>query len=361
MTIGQLIKWGESILKKLKIGDIETKYPIVQGGMAVGISLDGLASAVANAGGVGVIGTAGIGFFSDIKNYRKANIESLKNYIRKTKEKTKGVIGVNIMVALTDYAEMVKTAIDEGIDIIFSGAGLPLVLPSFLKKDSKTKLVPIISSLKAAQVIVKRWFSKYKYLPDAFVLEGPLAGGHLGYKNDEIFLEKSALEHNIPIIKEYLIKLEKEYGKNIPLIAGGGLYSREDVERVLNLGADGVQMGTRFIATEECDASIEFKKAIINATDEDVTIIKSPVGLPGRVVKNSFIESVEKGEKKPYECRYHCIKTCDFKKAPYCIAKALYNAAIGNLNEGFVFTGGAVSKVKRIQKVADIIKELFEN
>nr|WP_276318620.1 nitronate monooxygenase family protein [Marinitoga lauensis] len=343
------------------MGDIETKYPIVQGGMAVGISLDGLASAVANAGGIGVIGTAGIGFFSNIKNYRKANIESLKNYIRKAKAKTKGIIGVNIMVALTDYAEMVKTAIDEGIDIIFSGAGLPLSLPSFLKKDSKTKLVPIVSSLKAAQVIVKRWLSKYEYLPDAFVLEGPLAGGHLGYKRNEISSEKSKLEHNIPIVKEYLLELEKSYGKSIPLIAGGGLYSKEDVERVLSLGADAVQLGTRFIATEECDADIKFKEVIISAKDEDITIIKSPVGLPGRALKNSFIESVEKGEKHPYECRYHCIKTCNFKTAPYCIAKALYNAAIGNIEEGFVFTGGAVSKINKIQKVEDIIKELFEN
>nr|WP_280998747.1 nitronate monooxygenase family protein [Marinitoga aeolica] len=349
------------ILKKLKIGDIETKYPIVQGGMAVGISLDGLSSAVANAGGIGVIGTAGIGFFSNIKNYKKANIESLKNYIRKAKEKTKGIIGVNIMVALTDYAEMVKTAIDEGIDIIFSGAGLPLSLPSFLKKDSKTKLVPIVSSLKAAQIIVKRWMSKFNYLPDAFVLEGPLAGGHLGYKKDELFSENNKLENNIPILKEYLLNVEKNYGKKIPLIAGGGLYSKEDVEKVLALGADAVQMGTRFIATEECDADIKFKEAIINAKDENITIIKSPVGLPGRALKNSFIESVEKGEKKPYECRYHCIKTCNFRTAPYCIAKALYNAAIGNIEEGFVFTGGAVSKINKIQKVEDIIKELFES
>jgi NAD(P)H-dependent flavin oxidoreductase YrpB (nitropropane dioxygenase family) len=256
---------------------------------------------------------------------------------------------------------MVKTAIDENIDIIFSGAGLPLSLPSFLKKESKTKLVPIVSSLKAAQIIVKRWISKFNYIPDAFVLEGPLAGGHLGYKKDELFSENNKLDNNIPILKEYLLNVEKKYGKKIPLIAGGGLYSKEDVEKVLSLGADAVQMGTRFIATEECDANIKFKEAIIKAKDEDITIIKSPVGLPGRALKNSFIESVEKGDKKPYECRYHCIKTCDFKDAPYCIAKALYNAAIGNLEEGFVFTGKSVSKINRIQKVEDIFNELFEN
>ncbi|WP_459995801.1 NAD(P)H-dependent flavin oxidoreductase [Marinitoga arctica] len=349
------------MFKKLKIGNLIAKYPIVQGGMAVGISLDGLASAVANSGGIGVIGTAGIGFFSNIKNYKTASIESLRQYIRSARKKTKGIIGVNIMVALTNYADMVKTAIDEGIDIIFSGAGLPLNLPSFITENSKTKLVPIISSLKAAQIIVKRWFTKYNYIPDAFVLEGPLAGGHLGYKKDEIYSTNRKLEINIPIIKEYLLEVENKYGKKIQLIAGGGLYSKNDVNKMLELGADGVQLGTRFIATEECDADINFKNAIINARDKDITIIKSPVGLPGRAIKNKFIESVEKGEKKPFECKYHCIKTCDFKNAPYCIAKALYSAAIGDIENGFVFCGGAVSKINKIQKVEDIIKELFEN
>ncbi|WP_084822574.1 MULTISPECIES: nitronate monooxygenase family protein [unclassified Marinitoga] len=348
------------IIRKLKIGNIIPKYPIVQGGMAVGISLDGLASAVANAGGIGVIGTAGIGFFSNIKNYKEASIESLRNYIRSAKKKTKGIIGVNIMVALTNYSDMVKTAIDEGIDIIFSGAGLPLNLPSFLN-NSKTKLVPIISSLKAAQIIVKKWMSRYNYLPDAFVLEGPLAGGHLGYKKEKIFSKDSKLERNIPIIKDYLLTIEQKFGKHIPLIAGGGLFSKSDVNRVLDLGADGIQMGTRFIATEECDADIKFKETIINAKSNDIAIIESPVGLPGRAIRNEFIESVEKGERKPYECRYHCIKTCDFKNAPYCIAKALYNAAIGNINDGFVFSGGSVSKINKMQKVKDIIEELFEN
>ncbi|WP_346774434.1 nitronate monooxygenase family protein [Marinitoga sp. 38H-ov] len=349
------------MFKRLLIGNLEIKYPIVQGGMAVGISLDGLASAVANAGGIGVIGTAGIGFFSELKNYKEASIDGLKKIIRKAKEKSNGVIGVNIMVALTNYGDMVKTAIDENIDIIFSGAGLPLNLPSFLNNKKKTKLVPIVSSLKAAQIIVKRWLSKYNYLPDAFVLEGPLAGGHLGYKDNELFLEKNNLENNIPKLKDFLDNLEHNYGKKIPLIAGGGLYSKDDVERILSLGADAVQIGTRFIATEECDANIKFKEVIINAKDEDIAIIKSPVGLPGRAIRNEFIEAVDKGEKKPYECKYHCIKTCDFKTAPYCIAKALYNAAIGNINEGFVFTGNAVSKINEIQKVEDIIKELFES
>ena len=345
---------------RFRIGELKPKYPLVQGGMAVGISLDNLAAAVANAGGIGVIGTAGIGFFSKIKNYRQASIIELKNVIRRAREKSKGIIGVNIMVALTNFADMVRTSIEEGVDVIFSGAGLPLNLPSFLKENSKTKLVPIISSVRAAKLVVKRWFSKYEYLPDALVLEGPLAGGHLGYKKEEIFSEDRSLERNIPVVKEYLISLEKEYGKKIPLIAGGGLYSREDVQRVLKLGADAVQMGTRFIATEECDANPEFKMAIIKAKNEDVTIIKSPVGLPGRAIRNSFVVAVERGEKKPFTCRYHCIKTCDFRKTPYCIAEALYNAAIGKVENGVVFTGGAVSKVNKIQRVKDIFEELFE-
>lgn len=348
------------MINHFRIGELNIKYPIVQGGMAVGISLDNLASSVAEAGGIGVIGTAGIGLFEDEKIYKKACIDALRKYIKSAKEKTKGVVGVNIMVALNNYADMVKTSIDEGIDIIFSGAGLPLELPSYLKKDSKTKLVPIISSLKAAQVIVKRWIRKYNYLPDAFVLEGPKAGGHLGYKYENIFEENYSLEKNIPVLKKYMKELKDNYQKEIPIIAGGGINSKEDVEKVLNLGADAVQMGTRFIATYECDADINFKKAIINANEKDLTIIKSPVGLPGRAIKNEFIESFRKGEKKPFICNYHCIKTCDFKNTPYCIARALYNAAKGNIEEGFVFSGSSVDKVNKIQKVKEIIEEIFE-
>ncbi|WP_083635640.1 nitronate monooxygenase family protein [Marinitoga sp. 1137] len=353
-------KRGENIFKGLKIGELTTKYPLVQGGMAVGISLDNLAGAVAKAGGIGVIGTAGIGLFENMKNYKEASKIALKKFIRSAKEKANGgVVGVNIMVALTNYSDMVKTAIDEGIDIIFSGAGLPLSLPSYLTE--KTKLVPIVSSVKAAQVIIKRWVSKYNYIPDAIVLEGPKAGGHLGFKNkEEIFSEKNSLENIVPQLKEFLISIEKKYGKKIPLIAGGGLFSKDDVKKILDLGADGVQMATRFIATEECDAHENFKKAIINAKSDDITIIKSPVGMPGRAIKNNFIVAVENGEKKPFECRYHCIKTCDFKTTPYCIAKALYNAAIGDLENGFVFTGASVEKITKIEKVENIIKELFE-
>ena len=199
----------------------------------------------------GAIGTAGIGFFSKMRNYEQASIIELRSVIRKAREKSRGIIGVNIMVALTNFADMVKTSIEEGIDVIFSGAGLPLNLSSFLKEDSKTKLVPIISFVRVAKLIEKRWFSKYKYLSDAFVLEEPLAGGHLGYKKEEIFSEGRSLEKNVPVVKEYLLSLEMEYGKEVSLMAGGEHYSREYVQKMLGLGADAIQMGTRFIATEE--------------------------------------------------------------------------------------------------------------
>jgi nitronate monooxygenase len=220
-------------IKTLNIGGLIPKFPLIQGGMSVGISLDNLASAVANEGAIGIIGTAGIGLLENdkVKNVKEANVEGLKKIIRKTKEKTKGIIGVNIMVALSDYAELVKTAIKEEIDLIISGAGLPLNLPSFLEEDSKTKLVPIVSSLKAAQVIVKRWWQHYKYLPDAIIVEGPDAGGHLGYKKEDLQKEESQLEHTLPQVVKFAEELKKEHNKDIPVIAAGGIDSPEKVKK----------------------------------------------------------------------------------------------------------------------------------
>lgn len=350
-------------IKTLNIDGLIHKIPLIQGGMSVGISLDNLASAVANEGAIGIIGTAGIGLLENdkVKNVKEANIEGLKKIIRKTKEKTKGIIGVNIMVALSDYAELVKTAIKEEIDLIISGAGLPLNLPSFLEKDSKTKLVPIVSSLKAAQVIVKRWWQHYKYLPDAIIVEGPDAGGHLGYKKEDLQKEEVQLEHTLPQVVKFAEELKKEHNKDIPIIAAGGINSPEKVKKMFSLGASGIQVGTPFIATHECDADIKFKQALIDAKEEDIIIIDSPVGLPGRAIKNKFLEEVEKGERKPFICNFHCIKTCNFVDAPYCIAQALLNAARGNLDEGFVFVGKYGYKIDKITSVKEVINNLFQD
>ena len=270
-------------MKSFKIGDLTIKLPIIQGGMGVGISLSGLASAVANEGGVGVISCAGMGLlypkFS--KDYLTNSIMGLKEEIRKARAKTRGVIGVNVMVALSNFSDMVKTSIAEKADIIFSGAGLPLDLPSYLQRESTTKLVPIVSSARAAKIICEKWKANYDYLPDAIVVEGPKAGGHLGYKNNQIDDANYSLEHIVPEVVAEARHFEKLYGRRIPVIAAGGLYTGEDIYRIMELGADGVQLGSKFVTTEECDASQAFKDTYINSREEDIEIIASPVGMPG--------------------------------------------------------------------------------
>lgn len=344
-------------LKELKIGDLIAKIPIIQGGMGVGISLSGLASSVANEGGIGVIATAGIGMREPdfYKNFLEANTRALKEEIKKARELSQGILGVNIMVALSNFADMVKTAIEEKIDIIFAGAGLPLNLPKYLNADSKTKLVPIVSSGRAARIISERWFKQYNYLPDAIVVEGPRAGGHLGFKTEQINDPAYTLEKLIPDVVMEMYKFEEKHKKSIPIIAAGGVYTGEDIHKFITLGASGVQMATRFVATEECDAAREFKQAYVDAEKDDVMIIKSPVGMPGRAIKNNFINDINLGKKKQIACPYHCILTCDYTKSPYCIVLALINAQKGRLKNGFAFAGETVHKIKEIVSVKKLM------
>ncbi len=346
-------------MKSFKIGDLEIRIPIIQGGMGVGISLSGLASAVASQGGVGVISSAGLGLLyrKYSKDYNVASIHGLKEELRKARSKAKGVIGVNIMMAMSNFADMVKTAIQEKADVIFSGAGLPLDLPSFITKDCTTKLVPIVSSARAAKLICEKWMHNYSYLPDAVVVEGPKAGGHLGYKENQIEDQKFSLEQVLPEVVETVKVFEELHGKKIPVIAAGGIYDGNDVHRMLELGATAVQMGTRFVTTEECDADIMFKNSYIEAKKEDIQIIKSPVGMPGRAVFSNFIDRVKAGLTKPKTCPYNCIKTCDVEKTPYCIMQALYHAFKGNLNYGYAFAGANAWRASKIETV----KELFDN
>jgi len=347
---------------KLIIGDLVAKVPIIQGGMGIGVSLSSLAAAVANQGGVGVIAAAGIGVCgpNDDLGYLESSINTLRDEIRKAKEASKGVLGVNIMVALTNFADMVRTSISEGIDIILSGAGLPLDLPKYLKEGVNTKLVPIISSAKAARIICKRWLTRYNMLPDAFVVEGPLAGGHLGFSAEQLDDPRYSLEKIIPEVVEAVSLFERENGIKIPVIAAGGIYTGADILEFLKLGAAGVQMGTRFVATHECDANIEFKKAYVNAKEEDLIIINSPIGLPGRAIRNDFIESIQKGLKKPFKCPYHCISSCNCTDSPYCIAMALSNARKGKLKGGFAFAGQNAYRVDQIISVRELIESLEE-
>lgn len=351
----------------LRIGELVAKRPIVQGGMGVGISLSGLASAVANEGGIGVIACAMIGMKEpDVaKNPLEANLRALRLEIDKARSMTNGVLGVNIMVALTTFSQMVRTAIEKKIDVIFSGAGLPLDMPKYLreaceekKEDFKTKLVPIISSARAASVIARKWLSHFDYLPDAFVLEGPKAGGHLGFKREEIDDPAFALEALLPQVVDTAKALEDKYGKAVPVIAAGGVYSGSDIKKMIELGASGVQMATRFVATHECDADDRFKQAYVNAKEGDATIISSPVGMPGRALFNDFIKASREGLTKPFKCIFHCVKTCEQEKTPYCIGQVLLNAMRGNLDKGFAFCGANVHRVDRIMSVQELVRSL---
>lgn len=349
-------------MKSIKIGNLTVTIPIIQGGMGVGISLSGLASAVANEGGVGVISSAGLGLlyrkFSE--NYLEASIYGLKEELRKAREKTLGVIGVNIMVAMTNFVDMVKTAISVKADMIIAGAGLPLDLPSFLKKDSITKLIPIVSSARAARIICEKWKTNYDYLPDAVIVEGPKAGGHLGFKEEQINDNNYTLEKLVPEIVNELKPFEEKYNKHIPLIAAGGIYTGTDVKNIMKLGASGVQMATRFVTTTECDAPQAFKQAYIDADEKDIEIIKSPVGMPGRAIFSSFIQKVKDGRKQPAKCPFKCIKTCNIDKSPYCIIVALINALKGNFENGFAFAGSNAFRATKISSVKEIFQSLLK-
>ncbi|MCP4624727.1 MAG: nitronate monooxygenase [bacterium] len=347
-------------LPKLNIGNLVSRIPIIQGGMGVGISLSGLASAVANEGGIGVIAAAILGLNEPdySKNSNQANIRVLKNEIKAARKMTDGVLGVNIMVALTNFGDMVRTSIEEGIDVIFAGAGLPFDLPGYRPKGAKTKLVPIISSARAAKIICKKWLSRFDCLPDAFVVEGPKAGGHIGFKMEQIDDPNFTLENLVTEVINALKQFEAKLKKSIPVIAAGGIFSGDDILRFLKLGAAGVQMGTRFVATHECDADEAFKQAYVDAKKEDMVVIKSPVGLPGRVVRNPFIDEINQGKRNPVTCPYHCIKTCKQKKSPYCIALALGNARKGKFKHGFAFAGQNAYRIEKVISVKELVNSL---
>jgi nitronate monooxygenase len=356
------MRLSTSKLGSLAFGDLIARVPIIQGGMGVGISMSGLSAAVANAGGVGVIATAGIGMDEPdyFKNFLEANLRGLRKEIQKAREATRGVLGVNIMVALTNYAEIVKTAIEEKIDIIFSGAGLPMNLPQLRPAESQTKLVPIVSSGRAAGILCKRWSEKFSTLPDAFVVEGPKAGGHLGFKAEQLTAPEFKLEKLVVEVIDAVKPYAEKAGRAIPVIAAGGIYTGADILKFIKLGAAGVQMGTRFVATHECDASDAFKQMYVDAKEEDLTIIKSPVGMPGRALRNPFIDAVERGEKMPHKCPYHCIVTCEYPNTPYCIALALMNAKRGNLKHGFAFAGANAYRVNEVVSVKELVDTLVK-
>jgi NAD(P)H-dependent flavin oxidoreductase YrpB (nitropropane dioxygenase family) len=340
----------------LKIGNLEINPPIIQGGMGVRVSRSGLASAVANEGCAGIIASVGLGDYENSKasDFVKVNNDALREEIRIARSKTKGVIGVNVMVVLSNYEELVKVCVEEKVDLIICGSGLPMDLPK-LTAGSDIKLIPIVSSARAFNIIYRKWKQNYGKVPDAVILEGPLAGGHLGYKPEEVIAgTTSTLEQLVKELVEYCNTIED----HVPVIAAGGIYTGEDIARFLKLGASGVQMATRFVCTDECDVDDKFKQAYINAGKEDIAIIKSPVCLPGRVIKNSFVERINAGETIPFKCPHHCLQSCNPRLAPYCIARVLGNAARGNLDDSFVFAGANAYRCTEIVPVKTLINEL---
>lgn len=346
-------------IKSWHIGELEIKLPIVQGGMGVGISLAGLAAAVANCGGLGVISGVESGFSRPdyTANKRRANALGLIEQLQQAREQSPhGVIGVNIMVALNNYADMVQAAVEGKADIIFSGAGLPLDLPQ-LTAGSDIKLAPIISSARAAALICRRWQKKYDRVPDAIVLEGPLAGGHLGYSLEELQSDPPLLEELIPEVVQAIAPYAGESGP-IPVIAGGGLWTGADIARVLQAGATAAQLGSRFVPTLECDASLAFKEEYLRATPADIVLINSPVGLPGRAINNAFLQQMQDGGTAPVRCAYNCLQPCNPRTAPYCIAAALTNAQRGELAHGFAFAGVNAWRAERLEPVKQVIEQL---
>ena len=342
----------------MKIKDLLIKIPVFQGGMGVGVSLSKLAGADAKAGGLRVISTAQIGFRKPefLTNPIETNLIALKEEIKKARDIAEGgVLGVNIMVATRRYEDYVKASVEAGIDVIISGAGMPMDLPQ-LVEGSDVKIIPIISSKKALDILVRYWQKKYQRYPDAVIIEGPMAGGHLGFSKEEIeTLTKEKYDEEIVSIIDYVKSLENVMSK-IPVIVAGGIFEREDMEHYKALGADGVQLATRFVTTEECDADERFKQAYIDATKEDIVIIKSPVGLPGRAIHNAFIDRVRAGERFMRGCR-QCVKTCNVANAPFCITEALINAVKGKIEEGLIFCGSNAYRCKKIETVREIMEE----
>lgn len=346
--------------KPLVIGDLVAKVPIVQGGMGIGISLSNLAGAVAKCGGIGVVSAAQPGYREEdfAADPLAANVRALGREIRRAKEISgNGIIGVNIMCAGNYYADYVRCSIENGVDIIFSGAGLPTELPE-LVKGTNVKIAPIVAPPKAVRTLLRLWDKRYGKTADLIVVEGALAGGHLGFSKEEI--ERCKTEgYDKEILEILTISKEfgEKYGKDIPVIFGGGVYDRADIDHYLSLGCSGVQMGTRFVATEECDADIAFKNAYVNAREEDIMITKTPVGMPGRAIRNKLLIDIESEKKKIRSC-YRCLQQCDRLNIPYCITTALMNAAKGHLEEALIFCGHNAARIKEIVSVENLFAEL---
>ncbi|OUT08532.1 nitronate monooxygenase [Campylobacter concisus] len=357
-------------LKPLKIGKYEIKYPIFQGGMGLGISWDKLAGNVSLEGGLGIISSVGTGYYENrkfidkelnAKPFGSENFYSTRG-LRAVIENARKIcgdlpLGVNIMYAANDYARVVEDACKAGINIIVSGAGLPTNLPEFTQNFKEIALVPIVSSAKALKIICKRWLQRYERLPDAVVLEGPLSGGHQGFTYEQCLDPEFSLFNLIPQVKAEI----KEWG-DFPLIAAGGIWDKNDIEKAISLGANGVQMGTRFIGTHECDADIGFKEVLLAAEEKDIELIKSPVGYPARGIRTNLINLVDKRMGPKIQCISNCVSPCqrgkEAKQVGYCIADRLFDAYSGKKESGLFFTGANGYKLKELISVKELMHKL---
>ncbi len=345
----------------LKIKNIEAKLPVIQGGMGVGISLGGLAGAVAKEGGIGVISAAQIGFREPDfdQNTKGANLRAIRKEYEKARTiAPEGIIGFNLMVAMRHYEEYVREVIDAGADMIISGAGLPMELPR-LAEGSDVKLAPIVSTEKSAKVILRYWDKKYKRMPDLLVIEGPEAGGHLGFTEEQLKEYNGNYDQEVIRILNLVRQYEEEFGCRIPTALGGGIENRRQAAHAFSLGVDAIQVATRFVTTEECDADIRYKEAYIQADREDITIVKSPVGMPGRAIMNPFMRRVMAGEQIPHSPCHGCLHKCDPAKIPYCITDALIHAAKGEVDDALLFCGAYAYKAKRLETVKEVIDSLL--
>lgn len=352
------------MLKQIKFRKKVLDVPIIQGGMGVGISLSSLAGNVMKLGGMGVLSFAHPGYRSKdfIKDSFNQNICYMADEVKKARNisEGKGILGVNVMVASSDYASYVKECVKLQVDAIISGAGLPLNLPE-LVGDSEVMIAPIVSSGKALNLILRRWDERHNRIPDFIVIEGSLAGGHLGFKKEDILNNTCEdLEKILADCLTLIVPYEEKYGYKIPIFVAGGIYYGEDIARFIKLGARGVQMGTRFIATYECDADEKFKSAFINAKEEDIRIVKSPTGFPGRAINNDFTERLDKEGKIPVRFCVNCIIPCNPKDTVYCISDALIRAVNGDIENGLIFSGSNGYKIDKIVSVKDLMDELVD-
>jgi nitronate monooxygenase len=351
------------MFKPLRIGKYECRYPLIQGGMGVRISAGSLAGHVARCGGVGLVASPGITLNSGLfngKNYLQTNSLALKAEIKKAYEiAPDGIIGVNVMVALTDFEELVVASVEAGAKVLVCGAGLPMTLPGLTANAPDVALVPIVSSVRAAQLIAKKWDKAYNRLPDAVVVEDPdTAGGHLGEKLENIGNGDYNQYETVRGVKEFF---RSEYGLDIPIIAAGGIWDRADLLHALAEGADAVQMASRFVPTVECDAEDAFKQAYLDCKKEDIGLIMSPAGLPGRAILSNQEAIVQYDKDRSSACAMGCLKKCSYKESRerFCIVRSLDRAQRGEVDTGLVFCGTNAWKSDRIGTVQEIFDELF--